>query len=79
MRKLVMILGLVCVSILTFAQQGLIQKEISVSKNSQVKISSNNRNINVIFHVLPERCKPHFLQNRIIAQGTTWEDDAFQL
>jgi len=48
MRKLVMILGLVCVSILTFAQQGLIQKEIIVSKNSQVKISSNNRNINVV-------------------------------
>jgi len=48
MKQLLSAIGLVFISILSFAQSGIIQKEYSVSKNCQVKISSTSRNINLI-------------------------------
>ncbi len=48
MKQLALVIGIVCSSIVVFAQKGILQKEISVSKNAQIKISNTSRNLNII-------------------------------
>ena len=48
MKYLVIVLSLAFINTTSFAQQALLQKVISVTKNSSIKISATNRNVNVI-------------------------------
>ena len=48
MKQLALAVGLLLINIISFSQQGILQKEYTVSKSCQIKISSTNRNLHLV-------------------------------